>query len=323
MNTTPNPHYISAQRPPAGNRRQTAHWAKFATVLPVVALAGVVQAQSDNFDDGNADGWTEYSPLAAFGLSGVFSVVNGAYRIQVPAPSGFPDNPGRAGSYRADATYSDFYVAVDLVNWNNDTRQAFGVLARVGTPGLGTTTGYAFTYERGSGVTPTSGDLDISRLDGEVPSSIETGESAYHLDPTKDYRFVFTGKGMNLQGRLYELPNTDTPVMTINAADTTYASGYCGLVVYDNTGGAGVCDATFDNYFAAAELPPALTLIFDQDLATVTVTWPATSTGYRLESTPVLPALQWTEETDVSTDGFVWYHFEYWDYGNKFFRLVK
>src|SRR4030095_4631315 len=103
------------------------------------------------------------------------------------------------GALRPDVTYTNFYLSVDVLNWNNNTRQAFGLLARVATPGLQTTAGYSFTWERGTG--DNGGDLDISRITGEVPSQVTTGPSAIHLDPSNDYRFVFIGGGWQLEGR--------------------------------------------------------------------------------------------------------------------------
>ena len=325
MKTNPIPNHIPAPPPARKSCRRPGLLARLAAAGLAFAVTGLVQAQSDDFNDGNDNGWFHYDPLGQFGVPTLFTVANGAYRIQTLVPTGSAQNPGRAGSVRMDVTYTDFYVAVDVVDWKDDTQQAFGVLGRVGTPGLMQTTGYAFTYERGSGVTPTSGDLDISRLDGEVPTTIEVGPSGIHLDPTKDYRFVLIGKGPNLQGQIYELPNLNNPLVVLNATDSAYPSGYCGLVVYDNSGGNGVTDATFDNYLAASEEPPRLSLTVLTDSQMLIVSWPARFTGYRLESSPVLPAAEWFEETEIATDGNFWYLsvFEYWNSENKFFRLVK
>jgi hypothetical protein len=293
-----------------------------AVATALLLWPGPVQAQLDDFNDGNDDGWQRYSPLAPFGLPGVFSFPNGGYRIETRIPSGMPDNPGRAGSIRTNVVLTDFYIAVDVVNWKDDVQQVFGLLARIGNIGLGQTTGYAFTYDRGSGVTPTSGDFDISRIDGEVPTTIDRGPSGYHLNPAKDYRFVFIGKGPNLEGRVYELPNIETPVLTITATDSTYPSGYGGLVVYDNTGGKGVTDATFDNYLALPEEPPRLKYLIIRETEELQVFWPVTFTGYILESSPVLPATEWTQEEVFEGPQF-FYHWEGSNLGNKFFRLRK
>jgi hypothetical protein len=323
MKTTPILPHIPLQPFTLTTRRRTRVLAVAPSILAIVAVASIVQAQSDDFNDGNDNGWFQYNPLQKFGIRSTFTFPDGGYRIQTLDPTGMEANPGRAGSIRTDVAYTDFYVTVDLVNWKDDTQQAFGLLGRVGTPGLQQTTGYAFTYERGSGVTPTSGDFDISVITNEAPSQLPTGESSYHLDPSKDYRFVFKGKGTILEGLVYELPNTKTPVLHLTTSDATYPSGYCGLVVYDNSGGNGVTDTTFDNYFALPEEPPVLSIQYFPAELGLFVTWPAMFTGYQLESTPVLPALEWTEEPDVFVEGEVYKHIEASDFGDKFFRLKK
>ncbi|MBI3853154.1 MAG: HYR domain-containing protein [Verrucomicrobia bacterium] len=238
-----------------------------------------VQSQSDDFNDGNDDGWTRLSPGT---VPAVFTFPNGGYRFQTTTPSGNANEPGRVESLREDVTYSDFYLSVDLVDWKEDTRQLFGLLARISTPGHYTTRGYAFYYDRGnargSGVTPTSGFVVLSRVFNEGGSGVSS--AGIHLDPAKDYRFVFIGKGPHLEGRIYELPNICTPVLTITGTDATYTSGYSGLVVYDNSGGLGVTDVTFDNYFASeveplsdcANCSPASGSFFPVGTTTVTCT---------------------------------------------------
>src|SRR5437870_8481172 len=99
--------------------------------LLLAATPSALVAQSDDFNDGNDTGWTRYSPLAPYGVPGVFSFPNGGYRIQTTAPSPSPTQlgNGRAGSLRLDTSYTDFFVSVDLVNWNDSLPQAAGILA--------------------------------------------------------------------------------------------------------------------------------------------------------------------------------------------------
>src|SRR6266700_6616496 len=149
--------------------------------LAWLSSSPTLQAQSDNFNDGNDTGWTRYSPFDPFGAPAEFSFPNGAYRIQ-GALSPAPDQlgPARAGSLRQDVVYTNFYIAVDVIDWDDSVRQAFGILARINNFGLGTTTGYAFTYDRGSGVTMTSGDTDLTSIvcqpgvSCEIPQDIQT-----------------------------------------------------------------------------------------------------------------------------------------------------
>ena len=110
------------------------------------AGAARLHAEADDFNGGNDLAWTHYDPLADYGVAGRFTFPNGGYRIQTLAPSPSPAalGNGRTGSLRA-TSYTNFYLSVDLVDWDDSLPQAAGLLARVGTPGLGTTTGYAFT----------------------------------------------------------------------------------------------------------------------------------------------------------------------------------
>ena len=113
----------------------------------------------------NDTGWTHYDPLGtAFDSpKASFTFPNGGYRIKALIPPSNAAGPSRAGSVREDTVYSDFFVRVDVLAWDDTVRQSFGLLARVNTPGLQTSTGYAFTTDRGSGIMPTSDDTDISR----------------------------------------------------------------------------------------------------------------------------------------------------------------
>lgn len=303
-------------------RQRCARW--WGLILLSAALPVLLRAATDDFNDGDDDAWTPYAPLAPYGVTTDFSFPNGGYRIQTLVPSGMPSNPGRAGSLREDLNLSDFYVAVDVVGWNDTTRQAFGVLGRVSHLGLGQTRGYAFTYERGSGVTPTSGGLDISRLDNEVPTGIHSGTYSIHFDPAKDYRLVFLGRGAYLEGRVYELPNLTTPLITVPATDSTYPTGHCGLVVYDNSGGGGLTDATFDNFYFADQEAPRLSISLGA-FPDVIVRWPLEATGFMLQWSPTLPATSpWTDLGwgDDLGDGY-WSVYENAENGTRFYRLYK
>ena len=260
-------------------------------------------AESDDFDDGNDVGWTRYSPLGAFGAGGVFSFPAGGYRIQTTAPSPNPAalGPGRAGTYRTTA-YTDFYITVDIVNWNDSLPQAAGILARVGTPGLGTTTGYAFTWDRGT--TSTSGDMDISRITAETATGASGEQSAndkYHFVPGRKYRMVFIGRGSLLEGRLYELPDLTTPKVVVTANDSTYPSGVSGMVVYDNSSLANnLTDTTFDNFVNLDVEPPTLRISQPDGFGESKVSWPMSyfNVGFKLQYSTSLPAANWETIAD-------------------------
>ena len=107
----------------------------------------------------------------------------------------------------------------------------------------------------------------------------------------------FIGRGGNFTGKIYELPNLDTPVISTAGTDgAPHASGTCGLVVADLTStssatGVG-CDGTFDNYYAAVVKPPKLS-ISTYSSGTLRLSWPAESSGFILEYTPTLPTTDW------------------------------
>ena len=164
----------------------TIRLALAATLVLASPLPGL-STESDDFNDGNDNGWTRYDALAPLGMNATYSFPNGGYRIQTTYTTGVPQNPGRSGTTRPEI-YSDFYTAVDVVNWNDALPQSFGLLARIGTPGLQTTTGYAFTWDRGNPTNPTAGDFDISRITGEAPSDVATGPSGYRLQPGRRSR---------------------------------------------------------------------------------------------------------------------------------------
>lgn len=294
--------------------------AALAAVVLALALPGAASAQSDDFDDGNDNGWTHYNVLEPFGWIGTFSFPNGGYRIQTTYLTGQAANPGRDGSYRTDVTYTDFYVAVDIVNWNDSLKQSFGLLARVGSVSLGTSRGYAFTWDRGT--PPGGGDMDLSRIDNETPTQFEAEASGLRLEAGKQYRFVLIGKGSRFEGRVYELPNVMTPILTLTGNDGAYPSGYCGLVVFDNDQGRSQTDATFDNYFASIEEPPRLT-IERWPFQELMVGWPEGVTGYRLQASPTLAPGNWTDLTTSDLGNGYQGVLEDYSAGTKYYRLIK
>ena len=260
-------------------------------------------AEADDFDDLNDVGWTRYTPLSGFGVPAVFSFPSGGYRIQTTAPSPNPTQLGaaRVGSYRT-TSYTDFYISVDIVNWNDAVPQASGILARIQTPGLGTTKGYAFTWSRGT--TSTSGDMDISRITAEAATGASGQQSAndkYHFVPGRTYRLVFIGKGSLLEGRLYELPDLTTPKVIVTANDATHLSGVSGMVVYDNSAAANnLTDTTFDNFVNLDVEPPTVRISEPNGFGEITVSWLMSyfNGGFKLQYSTSLPAANWATIPD-------------------------
>lgn len=216
-------------------------------------------AQSDNFDDGNDDGWTHVDPIGSLGQPpATYSFPNGGYRIQVPpTPDLSTFERARAGSVRTDATYTDFYQSVDLVDWDDSLGQAIGLAARVSDIGLGTTDAYVFFYF------PPTGLVDITIIEDELPIvPSQMGDLVANLDPSRDYRMIFRGVGDSLTGQIFDLSDLSTPVASAMITDSRYTSGNPGLIAaaqaMNLTSGA---DVTFDNFYAAVVPEPSSFLL--------------------------------------------------------------
>jgi hypothetical protein len=293
-------------------------------VLQLIALPQIAEAQpfADDFNDGNDAGWTHYDPIAAALGGGTFvhySFPNGAYRIQADA-SPMPEKlgPARGASLRS-TTFTDFYVAVDVVAWNDSLRQVFGPLARVTDIGPGTTDGYAFSYQAGDQ------SISIATITDEDGNDISGTSKDLTLDPAKSYRLVFIGKGASLEGRVYELPDTRNPIAVTTATEGTYPSGISGLLVFhDPPPGTSTADATFDNYFELDVEPPVLTLtpLFFGDLE---VTWPSDATGFQLQTSSVVSSADWTTipPSSITTRDNLFVYLSSFQAENTFFRLVR
>jgi MYXO-CTERM domain-containing protein len=224
--------------------------------ISILAVSANAQVIVDDFNDGNDTGWTRIQPLNAFVPNlATFAFPSGGYQIS----SGASPNPGalgpaRAGAYRGDASYSDFRISVDIVNWTNNPSQVFGSLARVGAPGLGTTNGYALTLSL-------AGSLDLSRVTGEAATGLATGNIGGPLNLAVDYQLVFTGVGGLLTGSVYDVANPGVALQTVSFTDNTYASGFGGIFVFDSSQlGNQPVSVTFDNYRSSVPEPSAALL---------------------------------------------------------------
>lgn len=298
----------------------------------VVFIPNRAVAQADDFNDGNDTGWVRYDPLGTVGLGpmATYSFPNGGYRIQprrhpaIPASAG----PARAGAYFTNE-YSDFYMTADIVNWDESMDQAIGFLARMSQLGLGTTDGYALTYQ------VPDHDIDITRFTDEgaveLTSIPLTPTDRITMVPGRSYRYVWIGKGSKFTVRVYELPNVTTPILECTGIDDRYPTGVCGFLVYDNSGSAnaGVADATFDNYLAQEVEPPRLT-ITSGSFGDIFVSWAAdTPDTFALQTTPNLSTtpVVWTTVTEgivLSEDGTrKTYNDTSFFGGNKFYRMAK
>ena len=217
----------------------------FAMLIPLGAWA-----QVDDFDDGNADGWTELVPLSAVGGTGLFSFPGGnTYRMQASAsPDEDAFGQARIGALRTEVEYGEFYQFVDVVGYDQALDQNIGMLARVTNPGAGTLNGYGVTYN------PTDQAIFLTVITGELGPNI--GDAEVPLAPGVPVRLVFQGKGDSLKFEVFALSDLSTAVASIEVDDSTWTTGVSGLfAVTDGADPALPTDCTFDNYFAAEREP--------------------------------------------------------------------
>jgi hypothetical protein len=235
-------------------------------------------AQSDNFDSGVLDpAWkrSQFSP-ALVNLSFPDGPTGKALRIQAnPVPNQAP----AAGMLYRDELYTNFYMAVDVVDWpGTDKNQAIVLLARAHiTANPLETTGIIMNYDASQyGENPTDrrqGQLQINMVTNNPPFGTKTLTVAeVTLQPGRPYRFVFEGVGPNYTGRIYDLHDLTRPLVTIEANDevqgslsgggsvffepgTGFKSGVSGILSFSRQGNTGTTDVTIDNYFVAAADP--------------------------------------------------------------------
>jgi len=274
---------------------------------------------TDDFNDGNdttpVPGWLREDPIAQAGIppacypGATFTFPSGGYRLFSPVPCDTAAGSPRVSSLRAESIWSDFYISLDVLNWDNTIRELFGIAARINTPGPGTTGGYLLTWEEGSTALPnsTGGDFDLLRIQGEgrteafqMESNIPGQNSGIHLTNGVSYRFVYIAKGFNFEARIYQLPETTTPVKRLFAIDTLsmFPNGYVGVIVADHPSDSTphACWTTFDNFYVAAAEPR---LTFDRSSGNAAVSWSASLDGiWVLESSSRLDfGAVWTEIT--------------------------
>ena len=304
-------------------------WAGIAAGL-AVALAFLIpaslRAQQDDFNDGDDVGWSQYDPIGSqLGRAqNAWSFPSGKYRLQAASTPNPAAGPGRVGSLRQDVSYSNFHIEVDLLDWNPDRTNAFGLIARVQpNPGFGALNGYIFGYVSGDNY------LALVRVDGERTRGI-AGSLPFPivLTPGRGYRLTFTGKGTQLLGRLYDNNDLNTPLAEVAASDSMYAEGTAGLVAFGvNAGALSPVDVTVDNYAATDRARPRLQVELSQfTFNELYVRWPQfEGDGYTLQraSSPTFDAI-WTDVTnDIVPEGENFLHTAGMPAGNVFFRLRK
>mgnify|MGYP001164129582 FL=1 len=231
------------------------HSLTLITILLTATLTGFTGTFRDSFDDGNDNGWIHFDPISsAIGTSWVtFDASSNSLNIKAGGQNLNPAlGPSRGAAFQPNV-YSDFWLSVDIVDWDPAKRQAIGILARIQpNPSLGNAHGYLFSFQ------PQENDIQITRLVGEAPDGYigEDPQLSQQPQPGEGLRLVFTGIGNTLTGRAYSLSEPDLLLAESSGTDNNFASGLSGVLAFDfSEGGNAPIDATFDNYAAGAEEP--------------------------------------------------------------------
>ena len=190
----------------------------FLFLLPVVSYGQISDDFNDDFDE---ESWQNLNPLKDF-VDWAYFLNDSTYRM-ISGASPDPDALGQAriGAMRKDANYSAFRVGVDLAPFDPAIEQDVGVLARITTVGLGTTSGYAATIDTDES------RIYIARIDLEQPTVL--GEADSPLDPEKNYQLVFHGYEGRFLAEVFDVSNLTTPLFFAEGEDDTYQSGPAGL----------------------------------------------------------------------------------------------
>jgi hypothetical protein len=237
----------------------------FAPALPIA------RARADaifDFNNQSDAGLTRINPLA-----GVAGQPGGSFAFPLLAPGDYgyelasPGVPsalvpaiGQARLYSFDTGLSltDFSTSADIVRWNDALGEVFGVGGRSSNLGLGTSAGYGAFYVTKAANGGSTGLLVIDRVADEFPTDISMQDVAVTLDPTRSYRIRFSGVGANLTASLFDLSAPGVAVATVTATDTTYTSGFSGVIASANLGTpTSAVDVTFDNLLIASVPEPS------------------------------------------------------------------
>ena len=215
-------------------------------------------SQTDDFDDGNDNGWTKVNTLAGQGIPATWGFPNGnSYSITMEGHGIEPLGSPRAGSFIQDVTYENFYMAVDI-SFDPSIDQNMGILARVKEPGLGTLDGYGAVYNPRDA--DPGGRLYILRIDDEV--GIVMAEADIEEAVSENLRIVFRGKGRELKTELYTQEDLLNPIAATEVfeAGEFFETGFLGVFSVSDDVSVPI-DVTFDNYIAAEEEPYRFELI--------------------------------------------------------------
>jgi len=181
--------------------------------------------------------------------------------------------PGTApavGMWYRTNEYTDFYVAVDLVDWpGTDKNQAvvlFGHLTDATTGTVhesinpATAQGVICNYDTSQyGEGPTDqrqGQFQINVVNAGF-QALTLAVAEVTLEPGRSYRMTFEGRGNHYTARLYDHHDLTRPMVVLEAEDYSFYTGACGFLGFSRQGNEGTVDLTVDNYFCGPADPHA------------------------------------------------------------------
>ena len=229
--------------------------------LFVSALCSQTAADADVFDD-FSDGNDSANPPwthSDVGLGGVqtYDASVGNYHLQATV-GGFGFS--YLGSF-VEST-SDFLISFDLVDWGSGA-QRIGAYARAtGIDTFAGVSGYHFSYQPDNGQVLIRQMINANQLGANLASGSNT------LDFNKEYRFVFSGTGSSLNGKIYEIGGPVDPLVDLSATDSAFTTGASGLLGF---GVGAVTDFTVDNFSHLVPEPATSALVL---LGGLVLGWP-------------------------------------------------
>lgn len=163
---------------------------------------------TDNFDDGNADGWTTYG--------GTFTVTDGKYAAK---------NGSGTKAVASATSFSNFIYEADVSLGNGTNDQNAGLIFRVQDPTVGADN--LKGYYAGIGI---HGRVQVGRFNNNWT---ELASIPYKISPNTVYRMKVVADGRNIDVYMNE-------ELIVSVVDRTYTTGAIGVRNF-------LIDATYDN----------------------------------------------------------------------------
>jgi hypothetical protein len=230
-------------------------------ILAALIITAPPQAHAvitDNFSDNNDTVNPTWTHLSGYvnSTGQMWDASTGQYRMT--APNNGAAAFGFVGSYTG-AVQTNVTTTAEVVNFvGSPTGGVFGVGARLnGFNVLGQGTGYAYVYEPFSN--GGAGEFALARINPAVDVDDIGADGVEGVDfvrkvtlsPNKDYRISLSIIGSQLRGEVREIlggnPLNDPIVAFQSKTDTTYTSGFSGLLHYSQNP-ASPTDVTWDNF---------------------------------------------------------------------------